>query len=147
MPSEWLILVWFYKSCSIDELGQTGLEKAIKSETQGLISYSIRDKLWIGPQISCGWHRRTVLGSWDCCPEWDFKEPKGRQRKGVAGYHVSNLWRADCEVTTWQLNIVLPSLWRKKFRISTPVFLGGLKMFTSGVTQEGDTPFYFIAAF
>lgn len=31
-------------------MGQTGLEKAIKSETQGLISYSIRDKLWIGLQ-------------------------------------------------------------------------------------------------
>lgn len=37
----WLVLV----SCSIDELGQTRLEEAIKREKQRFVNYSIRDKL------------------------------------------------------------------------------------------------------
>lgn len=57
----WLVLV----SCSIDELGQTRLEEAIKSEKQRLVNYSIRDKLWMGFQSASRWHskggRQTCL--------------------------------------------------------------------------------------
>lgn len=49
----WLVL----DSCSIDELGQTRLEEAIRSEKQRLINYSIGDKLWMGFQSAWRWHR------------------------------------------------------------------------------------------
>lgn len=104
----WLVLV----SCSIDELGQTRLEEAIKSEKQRLVNYSIRDKLWMAFQSASRWHsrggRQTCLKqatrhgrTTSVCVDQKPNRPTLDWRAKVMEDESNKRWKSTAAAETW----------------------------------------------